>query len=260
MRGVRRAISAVATLIILHVAGAAVAQHNTLSEAEITAGWQLLFDGHSLDGWKHYGHDGEIELWSVEEGTLTLAPRNFELLRMILAEITGSPRNDLVYHKQSFENFELSVEWKIAPDGNSGIFYLVGDEADYPERMNGLEMQVLDNEGHTDGSIVSHRAGDLYDLKASAIETTQAPGEWNHAVVRVLDNKIEHWLNGKLLLSITRLSPEWREAVASSKFSDRPGYGEISSGYVALQDHQNEVSYRNIKIRKLDSAGNKNAK
>lgn len=247
-----RVLSVAVTLLLLHVASSTAAQHNTLTEAEIAAGWQLLFDGHSLDGWKHYGHDGDIELWSVDEGTLTLAPRNLVLLRMIVAELTGTPRNDLIYHKEAFTNFELSLEWKISPDGNSGIFYLVGEEAQYPERMNGLEMQVLDNDGHVDGGIVAHRAGDLYDLKASAVDTTQAPGQWNYAVVKVLDNKIEHRLNGKLLLSITRLSPEWHAAVAASKFADRPGYGDISSGYIALQDHYNEVWYRNIKIRRLD--------
>jgi hypothetical protein len=243
----------IVSALLLIGAGSAIAQHNTLTQDEIDDGWQLLFDGHSLEGWKHYGHSGEVSVWSVDDGTVTLEPRNFEFLRMLYDYIMGSERNDLIYHKETFEHFELSLEWKISPDGNSGIFYLVGDEKQYPGGMNGIEMQVLDNDGHLDGSIVSHRAGDLYDLKASAIDTTEAPGKWNHAVVKVLDKQIEHWLNEELLLSIEKNGPEWKEAVANSKFADRPGFGTVTSGYIALQDHYNRVWYRNIKIRRLPS-------
>ena len=117
--------------------------------------------------------------------------------------------------------------------------------------LTGIEMQVLDNDGHSDGAIPTHRAGDLYDLIASDPETARPPGQWNDVLIRVKDNHIEHWLNGTRVVSVKRGSARWNALVAASKFSDMPGWGEAKSGYIVLQDHGDAVSFRNIRIREL---------
>ena len=112
-------------------------------------------------------------------------------------------------------------------------------------------MQVLDNEGHNDGRIETHRAGDLYDLIAASPETVRPPGEWNDVLLRVKDNRIEHWLNGQMVVSVSRGSAEWNALVAASKFADMPGFGKSDEGYIVLQDHGEPVWYRNIRVREL---------
>ena len=112
-------------------------------------------------------------------------------------------------------------------------------------------MQVLHNEGHKDGKIDTHRAGDLYDLIAADPVTVRPPGEWNEVLIRVRDNHIEHWLNGEKVVAVERWSQQWNDLVAASKFADMPGFGKAESGYIVLQDHGDPVWYRNIRVRTL---------
>ena len=112
-------------------------------------------------------------------------------------------------------------------------------------------MQILDNELHSDGEIITHRAGDLYDLIAATPETAKPAGEWNKVRIRIKDNHIEHWLNGVKVVSIERTSKKWNALVAASKFADMPDFGKFAEGYIVLQDHGDLVSYRNIRIREL---------
>ena len=113
-------------------------------------------------------------------------------------------------------------------------------------------MQVLDNDGHDDGQIKTHRAGDLYDMISASPETVRPVGEWNEVRIKVLDDHIEHWLNGEKVVSIERGSLEWLQLVAERKFADRPAYGQSEKGFIVLQDHLDPVWYRNIRIRRLD--------
>lgn len=215
--------------------------------------WRDLFDGETLDGWRNYGGDeNAVRKWTVQDGTLALVQDGvFPMWDLIKSALFGGPGGDLVYYRETFRDFELSLQWKISPGGNSGIFYLVKDETENVSWRTGLEMQVLDNEGHKDGKIITHRAGDLYDLIAADPETVRPPGEWNDVLLRVKDNHIEHWLNGEKVVSIQRGSEEWNALVASSKFADMPGYGKAESGYIALQDHGDPVWFRNIRVRDL---------
>ncbi|MCB1843839.1 MAG: DUF1080 domain-containing protein [Halioglobus sp.] len=214
--------------------------------------WRTLFDGRTLEGWRNYGSAGPVRKWRVEDGTLSLAQEGvFPLWDLIRSVLFGGGSGDLIYHREKFTNFELSLQWKIAGNGNSGIFYLVADEEEKTPWLTGLEMQVLDNDGHGDVRIETHRAGDLYDLIAADPETVRAPGHWNDVRIRVQDNHIEHWLNGVKVLEVTRASEEWDALVAASKFADMPRFGRASSGYIVLQDHGDRVWYRNIRVRDL---------
>lgn len=215
--------------------------------------WQPLFDGTSLSGWRNYGSDSSnVEKWHVEDGVLTLRQKGrFPMWDMIKSALFGGPSGDLIYYKEKFKDFELSLEWKISENGNSGIFYLVADEKEKMPWLTGPEMQVLDNDGHRDGKIVTHRAGDLYDLVSAKPENVRAPGQWNEVRIKVKDDNIEHWMNGERVVSIKRGGPQWEERVANSKYVDMPRFGKADEGYIVLQDHGDPVWYRNIKIRKL---------
>lgn len=216
-------------------------------------GWRDLFDGKTLSGWRNYGGDeNDVRKWRVEDGSLALVQDGvFPMWDLIKSAVFGGPGGDLVYYREAFRDFELSLQWKISPGGNSGIFYLVKDETENVSWRTGIEMQVLDNDVHADGKIKTHRAGDLYDLIAADPETVRPPGEWNDVLIRVKDNHIEHWLNGVKVVSVVRGSDEWNALVAASKFKDMPGYGKSESGYIALQDHGDPVWFRNIRVRDL---------
>ncbi|MEE8165966.1 MAG: DUF1080 domain-containing protein, partial [Myxococcota bacterium] len=225
---------------------------NTLSAAERAAGWRLLFDGESFEGWKIYGaEDDAIEAWVIEGGAFKFT-RDVSALGLIWNHINpfSTAAIDLMT-RERFSDFELSIDWKISSGGNSGIFYLVPDEEASLAWTYGLEMQVLDDDRHSDGKIEMHRAGDLYDLKASTRRAAKPVGDWNTARIRVEGNHIEHWLNGEKVVEITRGSTEWKRAHDASKFADTEGHGLAKSGHITFQDHGDVVWYRNIKIREL---------
>ena len=129
------------------------------AEPEAGAGWRDLFDGHTLSGWRNYGGDEhDVRKWAVQEGSLTLLQNGpFPMWDLIKSVVFGGPSGDLIYYREQFRNFELSLQWKISAGGNSGIFYLVADETENTAWRTGIEMQVLDNEGHADGQLSTHR-------------------------------------------------------------------------------------------------------
>ncbi len=225
-------------------------QRSSFSERPTGDEWIELFDGKSLDGWRNYGSK-ELEGWVVEEGSLAYKPGSIPMWPMIKGAAFGGGSGDLIYGRERFRNFELNLEWKIAEGGNSGIFYLVTDEAHNMPWETGPEMQVLDNDGHADGQIETHRAGDLYDLIAASPETIKEPGQWNEVRIRIQDNHIEHWLNGEKVVSVKRGGPEWTALVAASKFNAMPDFGLSDEGYIVLQDHGDPVWYRNVRLRRL---------
>lgn len=204
-------------------------------------GFTKLFDGKTSKGWHTYGKTTVGSKWKIEDGTFHFDPAG-----------DNSQGGDLVTDNE-YSNFHLKIDWKVAPKANSGIiFYVHEDAAKYPKTYStGLEMQVLDNDGHPDGKITKHRSGDLYDLVKSTSEPVKPVGEWNTAEIICKDGKLEQYLNGVKVVSTTLWDENWKSLVAGSKFGKWENWGTFKSGKIALQDHGNEVWYRNIMIKKL---------
>lgn len=204
-------------------------------------GWTQLFDGKTTTGWHTYGKSTAGSAWKVQDGALFLDAKNKQ-----------NGGGDLVTDKE-YSNFHLKLEWKVAPKSNSGILLFVHeDPAKYHQTYStGLEMQVLDNEGHPDGKITKHRSGDLYDLVKSSSEPVKPVGQWNKVEVVSLNGKLEFTLNGVKIVSTTLWDEQWKQLIAGSKFATWADFGTFKSGKIALQDHGDEVWYRNISIKEL---------
>lgn len=217
----------------------------TLTDAEKSEGWQLLFDGQSTAGWHQYGGGAVGSAWKVADGNLYLDTSSKKD-----GKIEGG--GDIVTDEE-FENFHLKLEWKIAPAGNSGImFYVHEDTAQFKKPYEtGPEMQVLDNAAHPDAKIIKHRAGDLYDLISCSKETVKPASEWNQAEIKCVNGKLEFFLNGENVVNTQLWDEAWVKMVAGSKFKQWPAFGTFKKGRICLQDHDNMVWYRNVKLRKL---------
>ncbi len=209
--------------------------------AEKAEQWEVLFDGKSTHKWRGYNATAFPASWKIENGALKAIPGN------------GA---DLLT-KAEYDNFELRLEWKVAPGANSGILYR-GTEGDPEIWWNAPEMQVLDDAKHNDGKNPKTSAGSLYALIAPSNKILKPVGEYNEIRLVARGNHIEHWLNNQKVVEYELGSPELNALIAKSKFADKPRYGKNLSGHIVLQHHHDEVWYRNIRIRKLDpSPGSK---
>ena len=240
----RRKGFAKALFVLLGCACAGEHLPNTLSAAETEAGWQLLFDGASSAGWRGYNmEEFPAEAWEVRDGNL-----------VTLAQDGGGGGVDLVTEER-FDNFELSLEFRLTSVGNSGILYRVMEQEGEPIWANAPEYQVLDDSAHIamdNFDPRTHSTGDNYDLHAAPEHPANPIGEWNRARIIVNGNHVEHWLNGVMTVEYEIESPEWEVLVAESKFADYPNYGRTTHGHVGLQGYGRLVWYRNIKLRVID--------
>lgn len=216
-----------------------------LTPDEVKEGWVSLFDGKTTKGWHKYGGAPVGSAWKVVDGMLFLDASQKENWQI-------KDGGDIVSDEE-FENFHLKLEWKIDTCGNSGvIFYIHEDTAKYQwPWMTGPEMQVLDNSCHPDAKITKHRAGDLYDLITSAPETVKPALEWNLAEIKSQNDTLEFYLNGVKVVSTTMWDEGWKKMIAGSKFKDMKDFGTYKKGRIGLQDHGNNVWFKNIKIRRL---------
>jgi hypothetical protein len=208
--------------------------HNTLTEEERAAGWQLLFDGQTMAGWRGFRRDELPAGWQAADGKLKRVAQGGDIITT-----------------EQYGSFELELEWRIETGGNSGIFFHVTEDADHVWQT-GPEMQILDNAAHRDGLQPETSAGSNYALHAPARDVSRPAGEWNQVRLVVQGDHVEHWLNGEKIVEYELGSDDWKARVEASKFRDMPGYGRARSGHIALQDHGDPVAFRNIRIRILD--------
>jgi hypothetical protein len=232
-------VAALLALFLIAALGRAAEEPapNTLSEKEKADGWKLLFDGKSTRGWHKYKGKEIGDRWKVVDGTLSLVHKD------------GKDGGDIVTD-DTFDSFELSIEWKVTPGANSGIMYRVEESEDSPG-FTGPEYQILDNAKHPDGRKRETSAASCYGLYAPSEDVTKQVGEWNLARIVVRGDHVEHWLNGKKVVEYEFGSDDWNKRVAASKFKEFKKFGLIKKGEIDLQDHGDDVSYRNIKIRAL---------
>ena len=207
--------------------------------------WVALFDGSTLSGWHSYGQAAPGSAWKVDNGAIHLDASSKQSY-----QTNGG--GDLVTDNE-YENYDLKLEWKISPNGNSGIIINTKeDTTKYKESWyTGMEMQVLDNDGHPDGKIPKHRAGNLYDLIAVSKETVKQVGEWN--AVEIVNNrgKLDFYLNAEHVVDTRMDDAAWQSLIAGSKFKNMPDFAKFSKGRIGLQDHGNDVWFRNIRIKQL---------
>lgn len=211
------------------VACADDAKPNTLTEQEKADGWVLLFDGESMDNFRNYKKD-TIENWEVKDGAIVWTGRGGDIMT-----------------KDKYGSFELTLDYKISKGGNSGVMFHVV-ESDGPSYKSGPEFQIQDNvDGHD-----PQKAGWLYQFYAADEDATNPAGEWNTLRILITPEKCGSWMNGTPYTEFEMYSDDWDEKLAASKFADWPLFAKTWVGHICLQDHGNEVEFRNIKIRPLD--------
>ena len=222
---------------------------NELTPDEIDQGWRLLFDGESTEGWRGYNKNSFPEKgWEIEDNALK-----------VIGSGTGEAGSggDIIFDEE-FKNFELSLEWKISEGGNSGIFYLAEEIEGEPIYTSAPEMQILDNKKHPDaklGNNGNRMAGSLYDLIPAKPQNAKPVGQWNKVSILVYRGTVVHSQNGENVVEYHLWTDKWNEMVSNSKFKNWENFlnagGEDKKGYIGLQDHGDDVWFRNIKIKEL---------
>jgi hypothetical protein len=222
--------------VLLMVQNVFAAEPNTLTPEEAAQGWVLLFDGKDASQHlRNYKKEGLSEKWVIQDGALF-----------------GHKGGDVIT-KEKYESFEFSIEWKISEGGNSGVMFKV-EEGNGPPYKSGPEAQIIDNVKGKD----AQKAGWMYQLYAADKDTTKPAGEWNHFLLKCQKTaagtyKCEHWMNGEKYVEYEIGSEDWKQKVAKSKFANWKEFGVADAGHICLQDHQDPVWFRNIKIRKLEA-------
>jgi hypothetical protein len=208
-----------------------------------TDDWVQLFNGQDLSGWHGY-NGGSLEAWTVEDGAIKSLGTE--------GNYGGDTRTDLVTDGE-YTNFELSVDWKASPGGNSGIMYGVIEDPKYEAAwMTGPEYQLVDDEGFPEELRDVNKTAADYDMSAPAADKPLNPvGEWNTSRIVVNGNHVEHWLNGVKVLEFERWNDAWEALKNGSKWKDYPDYGTAATGHIVLQDHGSVFWFRNVKIREI---------
>jgi hypothetical protein len=246
-------LAACAFGLVLATVSAHAQKPNQLTAAERAAGWRLLFDGKSFDGWRGLGYDSvPSSHWRITGGAIEKIPSG-----RVPRLPDGQPAagGDLMT-TDAFTNFELAFQWKVMPGSNSGVKYNVSEALSLERATNhaalGFEYQVLDDSLNEDNKVPTHRAGSLYDLVApNASKHLRPVGEWNDARVVFRGNHGEHWLNGVKIVEFDLGTPRMDSLLAASKYRTIPGFADHRRGHIVLQDHGDEAYYRSIKIREL---------
>ena len=212
---------------------------NTSSAANEHTGYHTLFDGKTMDGWRSYQNKPQ-DSWSVVDGML--------YCKGSLTD-KSDKRADLITTKQ-YENFDFSIDWKISPQGNSGIIYLATEE--FPTSyLSGPEYQIIDDKNFPEKLEDWQKTGANYAMNAAPSANPKPVGEWNNTRIVVNKGHVEHWLNGEKIVEYQLGSDDWQKKKAEGKWKDAVGYGKSTKGHIALQDHGSEAWFKNIKIKEL---------
>jgi hypothetical protein len=219
----------------------ACSSHKTMTtdKPQTNAGWTNLFDGHTLNGWHSY-QQKQTQNWAAQDGVLHCAGSG---------DNTTATHADLVTN-DTFQNFELSIDWKISPKGNSGILYMV-EEIMPSSYQTGPEYQIIDDAGYPEKLEDWQKTGANYAMNAAPTAKPKPTGEWNHTRIIVNNGHVEHWLNGDKIVEYELWSDEWKANKVKGKWKDTPTYGMNKTGHIALQDHGSEAWFKDIKIRRL---------
>lgn len=236
------ALKITSLLVAIFFLGNIYAQDNTLTKKEKKAGWQLLFDGKTFTGWRGYNKTAFPEKgWDISDGS-------------IHCQSQGGG-GDIIFDTK-LTNFELTLDWKISEGGNSGIFIFGREVEGKPIYFSAPEMQVLDNQRHPDanmGKNGNRKAGSLYDMIPANPQNAKPAGEWNSVKIIAKNGNVEFWQNGVKVVSFTMGTDEWKKMCADSKFRDWTDFvnNNAKDGYFGLQDHGNDVWFKNIKLKIL---------
>lgn len=223
-----------ALVFLLAAIGACAGAQGTSGGARDAGPWTDLLASPATQ-WRGYQKDALPDGWRFDDAT------------KVLTRVAGG--GDIVTRAQ-YGDFEFELEWRVGPRGNSGIFFHA-TEATARIYENATEMQILDNAGHPDGRNSATSAGANYGLYAPPSDVTRPVGEWNHARIVAVGDRVEHWLNGVKVVEYTMGSADWTARVAASKFAQWPSYGLARRGHIGLQDHGDVVSFRLIRVREL---------
>lgn len=224
------------TLTLFSLSAILLTSPSFLSAQDSKAKWKPLFDGKTLNGWRTY-QNKPANSWSVKEGLLSNKGN----------KDPATKHADLITESE-FENFELSVNWKIAAQANSGILYMVTEE--FPSSyLSGPEYQLLDDRGYPEKLENWQITGANYAMDPPLVDATKPAGEWNHTVIKVFKGHVEHWLNDKKVVAYELWTDTWKQHKAVGKWKDAKGYGASKKGHIALQDHGGEAWFKDIKIR-----------
>jgi hypothetical protein len=223
------------------------AEAGILSEEEIAQGFYLLFDGETSEGWRGYNREEfPASGWVIEDGVLMVQGKG--------TGEAGGEGGDIVYDKQ-FRDFHLKLEWKVSRGGNSGIFYLAQEIEGEPIWKSAPEMQILDNENHIDGQLGvdgNRKSGSLYDLIPAVPQNANPYDEWNEVEIMVYRGTVVHRMNGEIVLEYHLRTSDWDRMIENSKFADyKEWFGQALEGYIGLQDHGDDVWFRNIRIKEF---------
>ena len=210
-----------------------------ITEAQKAEGWVSLFDGKTMDGWRTFKNK-ENASWDVTDGSLHCKAFDDRKIK---------EQSDLLTVNQ-YQNFELSLEWKVAPQSNTGVIYRCTEEFNEPY-LSGPEYQIIDDIGYPGELKETNKAGGAYDMYVAKGKTLKPVGEWNATKIVVNGNHVEHWLNGVKVLEYEIGSADWKKRKGSSKWNEARGYGAAAKGHIDLQDHGNEAWFRKILIRVL---------
>lgn len=214
-------------------------------------GWITLFDGKTFTGWRGYGRADMPTAWTIDKGAIKINGSG-------QGEAGNKDGGDIIFDKK-FKNFELTFEWKVSKGGNSGVFYLAQEFPGEPIYKSSPEYQILDNVNHLDarlGKDGNRQSASLYDLVPAVPQNSKPYGEWNTASIIVFKGTVIHSQNGKNVVEYHLWTDDWKKMVAESKFKSWENFlnagGANKEGYIGLQDHGDDVWFRNIKIKVLE--------